>query len=90
MIAFAIWVVANIGVSFENRREAVECLKLQGWSIQFKEQGFYLLPWQKEQCESVEIAVDAPVIAVKGDGHVRCSDEANGACQYFDVPTPKK
>lgn len=51
----ALW-MTNVGV---NRTEVVECM---AWRQQAKEyRSFYLVLWQKEQCDAHGIAIAAPI-----------------------------
>lgn len=51
--------VAYAAMIGESRNEVVECLT---WQQQAKEYpGFYLLEWQREQCDAHRIWIGAPV-----------------------------
>lgn len=55
--------VALLGYGFwtgMEKTEVVECLTWRSQSTEFKPT-FYLLEWQKQQCDSHGIEIDAPV-----------------------------
>ncbi len=60
LIVVAVLFVFGAGViNASDRNAKIECLKWQKYSGSFS--GFYLLGWQKMQCDSVGIIISAPV-----------------------------
>ena len=58
--ALTFWVLYPNLVSAIEKEEARECLQWKKWSKEAKEV-FYLTSWQKEQCDTRGIKIDAPI-----------------------------
>lgn len=58
-IATAVAVFAFLAIVGEGRQEAVECNTWKAQAAEFDQ--FYLLKWQKEQCDAHGIIINAEV-----------------------------
>ncbi len=47
------------------KEERNECMKWKKWSQELRSDIFFLAPWQKEQCDSIGIKIDAPIRSEK-------------------------
>ena len=54
--AVGIAAILNTGL---DRQAKVDCLQWQSQATQYP--GFYLTQWQKDQCDSVGITINAPI-----------------------------
>lgn len=67
-LAFGSAIVYGLG-----KQEVIDCLKWQKYAQEYP--GFYLLRWQKIQCETLNIEISAYIAKDHNDENIRCIDQ---------------